>query len=1239
MNTKTEVLKLLRHVENRHCADCSSLLDGRVYANIDIGVWICRECKDTHRSLLTDQRVVNKEILTDDDVMIMAKAGNNVRRNMFLERYIPSEGWIKPTSTSADAERQLWCLAKYDCGLFTFPFETKAKSSRDVLPARLIDYFLILSPGDLIMNTNNGPNLGTGTSTGIESDRDSTSLYKYPENASFNPKISSSYPAADGHSDMKIPDMTTAFAYPQGMSLSSTERAPYFFTFVFTDLAGRRLYGSILHFYELIDAEETLTLMTKGNSNGQSKVHNIVDTIKSTNWEVVYSPRAIVLISHYPFYNLFREFLGQIYHVSMSASPVPLERFVVNFMYETPLPPQGCIEVSLSVTGMKNRMLSLSRPMCNQLPIVDFSYRPLFGLLCIENIMIIFQSLLAERQICVFSDNIAVITPVLEAIHSLIFPFVWQGAYIPILPKNMAEFLEAPIPYTIGVHRSIVDSMEEDRRPEGVLFVDLDVDEVTVRLDGLRDVQMENGHGNGDSPSNANVNDSNYKLPSMPDKETAKLWQKLLEFGAHIHRTTETLTAVASASDLYPNNEYLIPIQSFPLEGSSSDVVNSNTKRNRRNFSLVLDDMQMEGRSGKQASRLDVPLVGSTSADREEKEEMKRIPITATRSNKPAASRPSILDSNNNIDTGDGFDAREIRAAFLRFFVALLRDYNHYTHERPVESDRETGETKRGTEEYNQYNIVEFDDSAFIEAHHEENAEFFKAMFETQMFQKFIQEKSNKPKPDDLRFFDESIQAKLNRHKFAKKLPTPFLSSKEWEVASCFTPPLPSTEGIPVGKRFVYSRFPDIKLKENVIGTIRHARQLVDSSHEHGRSNVRHSGDGASSTLIALTAAQTNLISPLKAKANNTGVTSDANGNRNFDFSVFEAFDDGKNARDIAPLLLHAKRVTERLHRGCECLGALYRMRKQRKWYLSQVKGYSRRQLNAKFYMPKQFAAVEIQRYGRAANARRYVSRIKRGVRVLQRFARRYFLNIFNDIRLSKNVSQILAHYRGYRARWECYEWRRNCVMTMKDLLYTCWSCVGTPLLVRSQVWTTIPAVHSLHPMALHLSLIETELTRVMTQLKIQHLLEGPPNARALLRVGPQVVMAVKATLAHREPSDETKQLLTLERKLLYEALKKRVNVNERDDLYRIFGLDQTYKRKQTLSKLLWLSPETADTSAAVIMEMLTAIHYPVGIFAMELDNGVKIDARHFVAAQQQPVIMNAIKAVAKGLLIKTERG
>lgn len=62
--------------------------------------------------------------------------------------------------------------------------------------------------------------------------------------------------------------------------------------------------------------------------------------------------------------------LPQLYRVSLSTAPLPLERFVANFAGEVPLPPRGIMQVQATLPA---GVLTLARPPPNRLPLVDIS--------------------------------------------------------------------------------------------------------------------------------------------------------------------------------------------------------------------------------------------------------------------------------------------------------------------------------------------------------------------------------------------------------------------------------------------------------------------------------------------------------------------------------------------------------------------------------------------------------------------------------------------------------------------------------------------------------------------------------------------------------------------------------------------------------------------------------------------------------------------------------------------------
>lgn len=49
---------------------------------------------------------------------------------------------------------------------------------------------------------------------------------------------------------------------------------------------------------------------------------------------------------------------------------------------------------------------------------------------------------------------------VAEALTIVIFPFTWQHVYVPILPASLSHFLDAPVPFIMGLYHGQEDRSE-----------------------------------------------------------------------------------------------------------------------------------------------------------------------------------------------------------------------------------------------------------------------------------------------------------------------------------------------------------------------------------------------------------------------------------------------------------------------------------------------------------------------------------------------------------------------------------------------------------------------------------------------------------------------------------------------------------------------------------------------------------------------------------------------------------
>ena len=83
-----------------------------------------------------------------------------------------------------------------------------------------------------------------------------------------------------------------------------------------------------------------------------------------------------------------------------------------------------------------------------------FQYRELLGV-GPKVLSCLFFALLLERKVILRSASRAKLSGCSEALCELLYPLNWQHIYIPIVPEQLTEYLEAPTPYLMGVLSTI----------------------------------------------------------------------------------------------------------------------------------------------------------------------------------------------------------------------------------------------------------------------------------------------------------------------------------------------------------------------------------------------------------------------------------------------------------------------------------------------------------------------------------------------------------------------------------------------------------------------------------------------------------------------------------------------------------------------------------------------------------------------------------------------------------------
>ncbi|XP_062327461.1 DENN domain-containing protein 5A isoform X3 [Osmerus eperlanus] len=356
---------------------------------------------------------------------------------------------------------------------------------------RFADYFVIC---------------GLDTESGLEPDELSGENFEQsPLRRTFKSKVLAHYPENVEWSPFDQ-DAVGMLCMPKGLSFRTQVdlREPQFHSFIITREDGSRTYGFALTFYEEVTSKQICSAMQTLYHMHNAEQYDILHTPASPRGlpprplahpalhaapaisrlqrfnsydisrDTLYVSKCICLIAPMAFPQACRKILQQLHRAVSSPQPppLPLESYVYNILYEVPLPPAGR---SLKFSGVYGPVVC-QRPSTTELPLFDFPVREVFELLGVENVLQLFTCALLEIQILLYSQHYQRLMTVAESITALMFPFQWQHVYVPILPASLLHFLDAPVPYMMGLHSNGQDDRTKLELPQeaNLCFVDID---------------------------------------------------------------------------------------------------------------------------------------------------------------------------------------------------------------------------------------------------------------------------------------------------------------------------------------------------------------------------------------------------------------------------------------------------------------------------------------------------------------------------------------------------------------------------------------------------------------------------------------------------------------------------------------------------------------------------------------------------------------------------------------------
>ncbi|XP_041987364.1 DENN domain-containing protein 1A-like isoform X2 [Aricia agestis] len=191
--------------------------------------------------------------------------------------------------------------------------------------------------------------------------------------------------------------------------------------------------------------------------------------------------KALVILSHLPWHDLFYKLLNCIANLVNGPDRHKLNSFLEVSRCRRPSP-GSTFKVACDNDGI---IFSAECP-DNKLPRIpdNCNLTEYFSALDAHCMAGLWAALLHERRIAIVASKPSRLSACVQAANATLFPMSWQHIFIPILPKHLIDYLLAPMPFLIGVPRSVMSSVRLSEVGE-VVIVDVDANELRSPFNDL----------------------------------------------------------------------------------------------------------------------------------------------------------------------------------------------------------------------------------------------------------------------------------------------------------------------------------------------------------------------------------------------------------------------------------------------------------------------------------------------------------------------------------------------------------------------------------------------------------------------------------------------------------------------------------------------------------------------------------------------------------------------------------
>ncbi|XP_006649392.2 uncharacterized protein LOC102701985 [Oryza brachyantha] len=180
--------------------------------------------------------------------------------------------------------------------------------------------------------------------------------------------------------------------------------------------------------------------------------HEFVDDEKVMGWAKAHNNEPLQIVCGYHALDLPPRGGELVFHPLEHLQPVKYSRPVLS-------------SLGLGDTNLDNGLTTIQQPEVNArlaaaeeaIALSIWTTATICRALSLESVLELFAGVLLEKQIVVICPNLGVLSAIVLSVIPMIRPFQWQSLLLPVLPRKLVDFLDAPVPFIAGVQHKPPD--------------------------------------------------------------------------------------------------------------------------------------------------------------------------------------------------------------------------------------------------------------------------------------------------------------------------------------------------------------------------------------------------------------------------------------------------------------------------------------------------------------------------------------------------------------------------------------------------------------------------------------------------------------------------------------------------------------------------------------------------------------------------------------------------------------